>query len=235
MRSIFLAILLVLTFTTLAAAAPPAGTTQMTFSPGHDTQVEYLAKGGGAWLWYPGNTRILAGEWKTDGPDICFRYGGNTYNPVTKHRGGGWECTRLKVHSSVVVEQKKGDVFGLTGRKKVPFDLSPKRMNMAQLLAIAAGPVAYTGDPQKQCDAVIANMNSSRAAKIEAALLYYHGMRMGQKCLKVDYVRAFALLREAGDGRSFASLLRDLQQKAAAGNPRAAAALKKIDLSPITP
>ena len=235
MRAILFSILLVLTFTTLAAAAPPAGYTQMTFSPGHGTQVEYLAKDGRTFLWYPGNTVVLAGEWKTEGADICFRYGGNTYNPVTKHRGGGWECTPLKIHTSVVVEQKKGDVFGLAGRKQVPFDLSPKRMNMAQLVAIAAGPAVHTGDPQTQCDAVIANMNSSRAAKIEAALLYYHGMRMGQKCVKVDYVRAFALLREAGDGRNFASLLRDLQAKAAAGNPRAVAALKKIDVSPVTP
>jgi hypothetical protein len=78
-------------------------------------------------------------------------------------------------------------------------------------------------------------MNKSRAARIEAGLLYYHGMRMGQKCIKVDYVRAFALLREAKDARNFASLLKDLQIKAESGNSKAKAALARIDLSPVAP
>jgi hypothetical protein len=70
---------------------------------------------------------------------------------------------------------------------------------------------------------------------VDAALLYYHGMQMGQKCVNVDYVEALKLLREAKDGRDFASLLADPKLKAASGNPKAAAALEKIDTSPIHP
>lgn len=72
MRAILLSLLLLLTFTTLVAAASLAGTTQMTYSPGHGTQIEYLANGGGAWLWYPGNANIVVGEWKVEGADLCL-------------------------------------------------------------------------------------------------------------------------------------------------------------------
>ena len=74
-------------------------------------------------------------------------------------------------------------------------------------------------DPQEQCNAVVADQNRSRADKAIAALLYYHGTQVGQKCLEIDYVRAFALLREAREARIHASLLEDLQPKAASGLP----------------
>ena len=70
---------------------------------------------------------------------------------------------------------------------------------------------------------------------IMAGILYYHGKWMGKKCVPVDYLRAFALLREARDVSNFNSLLSDLRQKAGTGNPKAVAALKKLDVSPIGP
>ena len=94
---------------------------------------------------------------------------------------------------------------------------------------------AQSATIQKQCDAIIKNENSSRFAMIEAGLLYYHGMQMGQKCVNVNYAEAFRLLRLAKDSNDYFSLLSDLKLKAASGNPKAAAALEKVDASPILP
>ena len=55
---------------------------------------------GKAYLWYPGNQRIVVGEWKTQADprgqsytQLCYRYGPNTYNPVTRSRG---ECVATR-------------------------------------------------------------------------------------------------------------------------------------------
>ena len=92
-----------------AMAASPIGSTNMTFDPGHGTQVEYLAADGGAHLWYPGNSVILHGQWKKQGTGYCFKYGPNTYNPVTHVYGDKWECEPNGVYTSGLVEQAKGD------------------------------------------------------------------------------------------------------------------------------
>lgn len=83
--------------------------------PQHGTQVEYHAANGTAYLWYPGNRRIVVGEWKIEAiksskPELCYRYGPNTYNPVTRRPGGSWKCSRPFSGSDDVL---RGNVFGL--------------------------------------------------------------------------------------------------------------------------
>lgn len=230
MRRLVLATVLLLTSLSAVSAASLANKTQQSFSPGHGMQVEYLAPDGATWLWYPGNGNILGGGWKTEGADICFRYGKNTYNPVTKHEGGGWECTPLKVYNQTLVTSTKGDIFGLAGRKKVPFNLPAKLLPLGQLQAMA-DPTIVERELAKlpSCEQILADANKNRAAKISAALLYFHGMQMGKRCVTVDYVKALTMLVEAGDTRNAASLLKNLTSKANSGNPKAISALKKLE------
>lgn len=230
MRSLILAAALLLAAVSSASAASLANKTQQSYSPGHGMQIEYLAADGASWLWYPGNTRVLAGQWKAEGADICFRYGKNSYNPVTRQRGGDWECAPLKVYNSTLVTSTKGDIFGLAGRKKVPFDLPAKLLPINQLKAIADPSIVEREQPKlPSCEQILADADKSREAKISAALLYYHGMQMGKRCVTVDYVKAITMLNEAGETRNAASLIKDLSSKANSGNPKAINALKKLE------
>src|SRR5690349_3582836 len=121
LRLPFLALLLAL-FATPALAAPQiGGYTNMSNDAGHGTQVEYLSPSGGAWLWYPGNAVIVPGKWKRAGKDICFAYTSGSYNPVTGHQGGGWECMEYRLWWWAIDERVQGDPLGLEGRTKVPF------------------------------------------------------------------------------------------------------------------
>lgn len=126
--------------------------TRIGYEPSHGTQIEYTSANGQAWLWYPGNTVIIPGEWKrkdsaenyefpaNEGEgktytvpktEICFRYGKNTHNPVTGHRGGGFECNPIALMKLLSDETiVSGDIFGLAGRKAVPFVL-PKRKQLS--------------------------------------------------------------------------------------------------------
>jgi hypothetical protein len=243
MRPLLLALVALVALAVTASAAFAASlsnVTIMTYSPGHGTQVEYFDKAGNTFLWYPGNRGVVRGKWKLEGTDLCFSYRGNSYNPVTGHRGSGWECMPLALQQKSIVDRAKGDAFGLsTGT--LPFQLQPARTTIAKLkknqAAADAAMAPFRRPPQEQCAAVVANANKSRAAMVEAALLYYHGKRMGERCanITVDYVMALTLIRKAGDKRIFASLLKDLRQKAASGNPKAVGALQKIDTSPFGP
>ncbi|MBL4556436.1 MAG: hypothetical protein JKP98_02155 [Rhodobacteraceae bacterium] len=42
-------------------AAFYGGATYKSYSRAHGTQIEYLASNGRAYLWYPGNTRVVPG------------------------------------------------------------------------------------------------------------------------------------------------------------------------------
>lgn len=115
------------------AAQQLADVTLMTYSPGHGTQVEYYDKGHHTFLWYPGNKVVVPGEWKMAGKNLCFRYGPNTYNPVTGARGAVWECMPEKLAHQTVVDMAKGDVFGLSQRARVPFSLPARRTTIKAL------------------------------------------------------------------------------------------------------
>ncbi|TDR94772.1 hypothetical protein [Enterovirga rhinocerotis] len=119
------------------ARAHLADRTRVSTSGGHGMQVAYTSRDGRSYLWYPGNPMILAGRWKVEArsvtiqrpegsrtvsqPRICFQYGAETHNPVTGHRGGGWECTSYANLLFAGGQARPGDVFGLARRKAVPF------------------------------------------------------------------------------------------------------------------
>lgn len=122
-----------------------AGKTIMTYSAEHGTQIAYAAPDGAYALWYPGNARVLQGGWKLqDGeavPEVCFRYEGRTFNPVTGVRSRGeWQCRPLLLYNQGVSRRTRdGDIFGLLGARTVPFILERRRTNFDTLLDGADG------------------------------------------------------------------------------------------------
>lgn len=132
------------------------GTTIMYYDRGHGTQVEYVDGRGHTWLWYPGNPVILPGDYKVlpsglryaqmvkagnqtvvkqgTTTHICYRYGSNTFNPVTMTSGGDFDCAPAPLLMADVIETADGDIFGLAKRKAVPFKLSSRKTSFERLL-----------------------------------------------------------------------------------------------------
>ena len=208
-----------------AAAQDLGGVTNMSRSPGHGTQVEYVAEGGKTYLWYPGNTNILKGQWKVEDGNMCFAYGANSYNPVTKQRGG-WECQPVRAYQGGIAKQVSGDPMGLAGRRAVPFDLTGRSISLDQILAsvINPGPPAIGGD--FSCEAIIANAERSKRDMSVAAGIYFGGQFMGRRCVEVDYARAFDLAERSGTGVD--AFVKVLRERAATGNSRAETALRRL-------
>lgn len=93
---------------------------------GHGNQIEYLSADGNAYLWYPGNNVAVPGRWFLEESDdylmICFQYGANTYNPVTKKQGAQINRIPITRWLADVKERTDGDLFALASGK-VPFKL----------------------------------------------------------------------------------------------------------------
>ena len=111
----------------------------------HGSQVEYLASDGTAYLWYPGNRRIVVGQWRTHGQDrgetfgsICFRYGANTFNPATNRSGGSWNCVNGGLHIILEDQYTRGDPFQLATRH-LPFVLDKDRSYTLENIGTALG------------------------------------------------------------------------------------------------
>lgn len=105
---------------------PKANMTYLSFSQGHGYQVNFIAPGGQAWLWYPGNVRGVPEEYKRDrvnGVDaLCWRHPKQSFNPVTGQSGGRFACQSLVLSRKTIVAALPGDPFNLaTGR--VPYQL----------------------------------------------------------------------------------------------------------------
>jgi hypothetical protein len=117
-----------------------SGSTVMSYDALHGTQVEYLSPDGRTALWYPGNSGPVPGIWKVtasfDGPNMCFQYGENTYNPVTGQRGAAWECGDASLYLKGVAEAVDGDVFGLM-QGRLPFRLTKAQTTLPALAARA--------------------------------------------------------------------------------------------------
>lgn len=94
----------------------------------HGLQIEYFSPQGKAYLWYPGNTRVVVGDWKDEGRKICFRYQSNSSNPVTGQTGGEWECQGKISAQSDLVSSVDGDAFGLTSGRLPVHDLRTCRL-----------------------------------------------------------------------------------------------------------
>lgn len=86
------------------------------YGPSHGAQIEYYSPSGDLFLWYPGNTRIVEGQWKTQSnKQICYLYPISSRNPVTGQLGGSWECTHAAAVFAFDYERLSGN----------PFDLKP--------------------------------------------------------------------------------------------------------------
>lgn len=106
-------------------------TTVKTWIREHGTQIEYHSTDGRTWLVYPGNTRSVQGEWKIQPAgktsQICYRYGKNTYNPVTGQKGGKFHCKPAWLFlNDRTAQAVDGDVLKLRGRGEYPQPLPPK-------------------------------------------------------------------------------------------------------------
>ncbi|MGL6073545.1 MAG: hypothetical protein ACRC8S_05205 [Fimbriiglobus sp.] len=93
------------------------GKTLEFYNDSHGRQVEYLHPNGKCYLWYPTNTEVIIGRWKVDDISIYFKYGTDTYNPVTGVVGGGWERAYLVYWSDNITQVFEGDPLDLMSLK----------------------------------------------------------------------------------------------------------------------
>ena len=157
--------------------------TRVSFSEGHGTQVSYMNSTGRVFLWYPGNPVVVPGLWKIEEATIknltfaalCFQYGLDTYNPVTKERGGKWSCLPADIWARMEVDSADGDVFGLERRGgAVPFRLSKERTTIADLQKNIRPQKAKQSKAVRDpgCPAPVANLGrdaAEHATKLEEA------------------------------------------------------------------
>ena len=122
-----------------------SGKTRMTYDERHGTQIDYNAPDGRTFLWYPGSPRVTPGFWKTTqvlAPDqvhisvrVCYEYPANSIDPTDNSRGGGWSCNPGWYSLMRTTDSTRGDPFGLPHQGgATPFNLSPARTTLAQLL-----------------------------------------------------------------------------------------------------
>lgn len=74
--------------------------------------MSYFENSEKTWLWYPGNKRSLAGNWKIEDQNGCYDYGPNTRNPVTGLTKG-FQCEGLELSRKLVISRLAGDPFNL--------------------------------------------------------------------------------------------------------------------------
>ena len=101
------------------------GKTVLFFDEAHGNQVEFYDQDGRAFLWYPGNAKVVPGFWEIQDEKICFLYGPDNLNPVTGKRGGKWYCSTIARWGDHIVDSVAGDVFKLSV-SGLPFKLPAK-------------------------------------------------------------------------------------------------------------
>ncbi|MEM7507228.1 MAG: hypothetical protein AAF415_10810 [Pseudomonadota bacterium] len=99
---------------------PLVGRTYLSFSQQHGFQVSYYSSSEESWLWYPKNSRAVPELWRIEGQDICYKHPSGTYNPVTKARGGSFECNPMDLVRRTLVADLEGDTFDLS-KGTVPY------------------------------------------------------------------------------------------------------------------
>lgn len=112
--------------------------TVVSYSGPHGTQVAYHSPNGKVYLWYPGNTEVLKGDWKTAKPfQMCYRYDSRSLNPHAQQPGGRWVCRHALMMSFGLGAQheRKGDVFGLATRNNPPFVSRKGKEQLDEILA----------------------------------------------------------------------------------------------------
>ena len=249
MRVLILVVLLLLSVSTAHAARFGwSEATIMTFTQTNGTEVQYLARSGRAYLWHPGKQEIISGTWSVQPRNavipnkLCFTYEGQR------------ACKVFGLHMSAMVQWVYGDTFSLESRETAPFVLGrgPTRLEVLERKAgvASSGEIRTSNDifyqpgnqkiwgeppavelPVISCKTKLAEIQgNSRAQKSAAAHLYFHGQIMGEKCVDVDYGKAFVLLREIGEMDTYRAFLRILDDRASTGNPRAVRALERYDI-----
>ncbi len=123
-------------------------TTSRSFSYQHGTQVEYLGADGRAFLWYPGNDKLVPGTWTASlsgrRPQICFGYDirakiRDDYMSETSRKNLAAkgplisrECQPARVYLLTREEIVDGDPLRL-GSGKMPFELSKENAPLSEL------------------------------------------------------------------------------------------------------
>jgi hypothetical protein len=123
--------------------------TIMTHGPGHGTQIEYFDEQGRAYLWYPGNSRVVTGDWALKMPkdryELCFNYDTPSRNPVTLSTSRKWKCRDLASFTQHTKETRLSDIFDLAS-KEVPFPLTYRKTTLDAVLANEPG----TSEPRNR-------------------------------------------------------------------------------------
>jgi hypothetical protein len=114
-----------------------SGSTVRTYNNLHGSQIETLLQDGRTFLWYPGNNSLVPGQWTTRSAgtrtQMCFRYGANSYNPVTNTAGGNWECGPARLYLLGAEEVVSGDPLLLSTRG-LPFVLERENLSISQAM-----------------------------------------------------------------------------------------------------
>lgn len=235
-----------------AIAQVQSDITVMSFDAGHGTQVGYRGPDGRYFLWYPGNQIVLPALWKSESGQICFVYGPQTYNPVTKEEGGDWKCISLEILNRYVLETAEGDIFGLSQRITVPFVLPKQRTTLAKLAgrAVDSTQVNETTviDEAIRLDlqtlmtlcppAGELELGNSLSYIVAGGIHFWGGLRTEETnyqpngCAPVNYEMAFAMFWLAGDRHIYLEMVKLLKEQAQNGATDATRALRTLDLSP---
>jgi hypothetical protein len=107
--------------------------------------ISYTAPDGRAYLWRPGRSEILSGEWKIEQQklgsrqivSLCLRFLGlKTALPTTGPKAL-WHCQNislfLKAYREKKTDEKQGDIFSLASRSAAPFPLTGAEASLAEI------------------------------------------------------------------------------------------------------
>lgn len=118
------------------AHAQLAGWTNLLQHPAQGTQIMFFGSGGKAYLWSARSSEVEVGRYYSGMMEnsTCFKFGADRYNPVTGMPAGRSECTPRPQFAGLVTEHVEGDIFGLAGRREVPFPIGSSRLSMTQAI-----------------------------------------------------------------------------------------------------
>lgn len=104
--------------------------------PGPGSQVTYLAADGRAYLWHPGEKKVLPGRWLLrtgrDTYEVCVGYAPGSNGRAAVRAAGDLDCTLLGELALSVTETGKGDLFDLASGQ-APFILGRDRTTLEKL------------------------------------------------------------------------------------------------------
>lgn len=95
--------------------------TKIIYQDGHGVYIEYTAPDGRLFMWYPGNNKVVYGEWGVqkvkNKPLMCFKYF-NSYHGVTGEFEPEECINQMQILSqSSVLDLWEGDAFNLASGK----------------------------------------------------------------------------------------------------------------------